>query len=63
MHVYIRKREKFGTFLQKGIALLRKTEDLKGERGKKKYMRKAFQRSVLCNGSSSGSKLFLENLP
>ena len=25
-------------------------------------MRKAFQRSVLCNGSSSGSKLFLEKL-
>ena len=35
MHVYIRERGKFSTFLQKGIALLRKTEGLKRERGRK----------------------------
>lgn len=63
MHVYIREREKFSTFSQKGIALLRKTEGLKRKGKKKKKMRKAFQRSVLCNGSSSGPKLILESFP
>jgi len=47
LHVYIREREKFSTFLQKGIALLRKTEGLKRKGEKKKVNEKSL--SEICS--------------